>query len=304
MVNETVALFIRSKTTPYVFNSFIALACLNMVLFFTASFGNILIVLSLRKESLLHPPSRLLLRNLALTDLFVGLFTHPLATLHSISILVENVPIFQFTVRSSYVSSAILSGMSLFVLTLISVDRLLALSLGMKYRQEVTARRVRGFVIFFWVLNTANGLALLSRERFVFYIFSASSIFLCMIISTFCYAKIYRILRLQEMKVRTTCSQKQKNKNSLLSVKRYKKTVSNALWVHLTLLACYFPYSIVSGLKAVTKETWAVAEGFTGTLIFFNSSLNPLLYYWRIKEVRQALLEMIRQYRSLLLRET
>ena len=303
MVNETEAwptLFIRSKSVAYVFNSFIALACLNILLSFTATLGNILILLALRKESILHAPSRLLLRSLAFTDLFVGLVTQLLAALHSISVLTENLSIFQFTVVSSYVSSAILSGASLFILTFISVDRLVALSLGIRYRQTVTARRVRGLVISFWAVNMANGFALLSRKRFVFYIVSATGIFLCMVISTFCYTKIYHVLRLQTIRVVALGSQEQPNGNSPINFARYKKTVSSALWVHLTLLACYLPYSIVSGLKAITGDTWAVAEGFTATLIFFNSSLNPVLYCWRIREVRQAAKETIRQYCSFL----
>ena len=256
-------------------------------------------MLALRKESLLHPPSRLLLRCLAITDLCVGLVTQPLAVLHSISILTENLSIYKFTIVSSYITSAILSGVSLFILTFISVDRLLALSLGMRYRQTVTVRRVRGLVIFFWAFNIANGIVhYISRNKFVFYIVTATGIFLCMVISSFCYAKIYRVLRLHQMKVVAMVSQEQPNGNSPINFARYKKTVSSALWVHLTLLACYLPFCIVSAIKVTTGDTLPVTEGFTGTLIFFNSTLNPVLYCWRIREVRQAVKETIRRYCS------
>ena len=69
--------------------------------------------------------------------------------------------------------------MSLFVLTFISIDRLLALSLGVQYRQTVTTGRVRAFVLVSWVLNVVNGVALLSRNKFVFYIVCITAIFLC-----------------------------------------------------------------------------------------------------------------------------
>ena len=64
---------------------------------------------------MLHPPSRLLLRSLASTDLCVGLLSQPLAALHAISILTENLLLYQFTVVSTYFTSAVLSGVSLFV---------------------------------------------------------------------------------------------------------------------------------------------------------------------------------------------
>ena len=290
------ALFDEMKSSSFVSNSFIALSFLNTLLVFTTTLGNVLIVLALRKKSSIYPPSRLLLRSLAFTDLCVGLISQPLAALHAISILTQRLSIFRFTVVSSYITSAILSGVSLFILTFISVDRLLALSLGVRYRQIVTVKRVRVFVIFSWLLNIANGIALLSRKKFAFYVVCVTAIFLCVVTSTFCYTKIYHILRRQQMKVQAIGSQRQPSENSPLNLKRYKKTVSSALWVHLTLLACYLPFSIVSGMKAITGDTFAVAEGYTATLVFFNSSLNPVLYCWRIREVRQAVKETIRNY--------
>ncbi|CAH3043681.1 unnamed protein product [Pocillopora meandrina] len=258
-------LFLLVKSSPHVFNSFVALSVLNIILSISATLGNTLIFIALRRESCFHPPSRLLILNLVITDLCVGLISQPLAALHSISIFTDRLPIYQFTVEVTYITSAVLSGVSLFILTFISVDRLLALSLGMRYRQTVTAPRVR--------------------------------IFTCVIISTFCYAKICHTLCAQQAKIQNVLNQGLENKNPPMNMARFKKTVSSALWVHLTLLICYLPYSIVSGLKAVTGNVWPVAEGFTATLIFFNSSLNPVLYYWRIREVRHAVKKTIRQYR-------
>ncbi|XP_078356597.1 histamine H2 receptor-like [Oculina patagonica] len=280
----------------YVYNSFIALSCLNIFLAITAFLGNTLIFLALGRRSCLHAPSRLLIRCLTFTDLCVGLVTQPLAALHAISILTEHLQIYQFTVVSSYCISAILSGVSLFILTFISVDRLLALSLGVRYRQTVTIQRVRVVVVFIWAVNIANGTSLLSGKKFYFYILCLAGILLCVVISTFCYGRICHTLRTQKIKVQAIFSQRKSNESSPLHIERYKKTVSSALWVHLTLLACYLPYSVVSGMKAITGETFAVAEGFTATLIFFNSSLNPVLYCWRIKEVRQAVKQTIKQY--------
>ena len=278
------------------YNAFIILSVLNIFLAITATLGNTLIFLALGRGSCLHAPSKLLIRSLAFIDLCVGLISQPLAAVHAVSILTKHVQIFQFTVVSSYVTSAILSGVSLFVLTFISIDRLLALSLGVRYRQTVTAKRVRIVVIFIWAVNIVNAAIRVLGHRFVYYTFSLVSILLCLVISTFCYGKICRTLRAQSIKVRASVSEGQLNESSQLHVEKYKKTVSSALWVHFTLLACYLPYSIVSGLKAITGDTFAVAQGFTATLIFFNSSVNPVLYCWRMREVRQAVKETIRQY--------
>ena len=56
----------------------IFLASFNIFLSITASLGNVLILIALHKESSLHPPSKLMFRCLAITDLSVGLISQPI----------------------------------------------------------------------------------------------------------------------------------------------------------------------------------------------------------------------------------
>ena len=56
----------------------IFLSALNVFLSIAAFLGNTLILVALHKETSLHPPSKLLYRNLAITDLCVGIVTEPL----------------------------------------------------------------------------------------------------------------------------------------------------------------------------------------------------------------------------------
>ena len=51
----------------------ILLSSLNIFLSITATLGNVLILVALRNVSSVHPPTKLLLRCLAVTDLCVGL---------------------------------------------------------------------------------------------------------------------------------------------------------------------------------------------------------------------------------------
>ena len=54
------------------------ISMINILLSITAFLGNTLILVALRKESSLNPPSKLLLQSLAATDLCVGVIAHPL----------------------------------------------------------------------------------------------------------------------------------------------------------------------------------------------------------------------------------
>ena len=176
-----------SLQQEYAHNSFIAIALLNIFLAITATLGNTLIFLALGRNCGLHAPSRLLIRCLSSTDLCVGLITQPMAALNAISILTEHLAIFRITVVSSYSTNAILSGVSLFIVTFISIDRLLALSLGVRYKQTVTIGRVRAVVFFSWMFNIANGLlSFVMANRLVFTIACVAIISLCVVISTLC----------------------------------------------------------------------------------------------------------------------
>ena len=66
------------------------ISVLNSFLSVIAFLGNALILIALHKESSLHPPSKLLLRCLATSDLFVGLISEPVAVSSWMSIVSEH----------------------------------------------------------------------------------------------------------------------------------------------------------------------------------------------------------------------
>ena len=65
----------------------IFLSALHIFLSVTAFLGNTLILVALHKETSLHPPSKLLYRNLAITDLCVGIIVEPLAVTYLTSVV-------------------------------------------------------------------------------------------------------------------------------------------------------------------------------------------------------------------------
>ena len=75
MANDTNGTFGVTKMPPGVY---IFLIALNIFLSITATLGNALILVTLRNVSSIHPPTKLLFRCLAVTDLCVGLLGQPL----------------------------------------------------------------------------------------------------------------------------------------------------------------------------------------------------------------------------------
>ena len=289
-------LFCSAEFVRGVKSELIFLSALNIFFFVTAFLGNTLILVALHKETSLHPPSKLLYRNLAITDLCVGIIVEPWAVTYWTSVVNERWDICYYAERAGDYSGSILCAVSLLTVTAISVDRLLALLLGLRYRQVVTFRRTCITVTGFWILSIVGASTLFFNLRITswcLYIVSA----LCLVTTIFAYAKIFVTLRQNQIHVQSHAAQGQPSQAIPLNIARYRKAVYSALWVQGTLVVCYLPLSIVDALTPQRGISLSVylARQFAGTILFSNSSLNPLLYCWKIREVRQAVKETLRQ---------
>ncbi|XP_078347991.1 adenosine receptor A3-like [Oculina patagonica] len=269
---------------------------LHISLAITSTLGNTVILLALNKESSLHPPSKILLRSLALTDFCVGIILEPLFVASFMTKKYESWNLCYFFHAITIFTGQVLCLVSLLTLTAISVDRLLALLLGMRYRQWVTFKRVLVIVICFWILGLGFATAVFWNKRItLYYIFVV--VLLCVVVSTCCYIKIYQKLLRRQAQIQDHVQQGQPNGNEPLNISRYRKTVSSALWIKFSVLACYLPFGIVTASMAIRGMTPSLLVAWTlsATLMFFNSTLNPILYCWKIREVRRAAMETIRQ---------
>ena len=123
---------------------------------------------------------------------------------------------------------------------------------------------------------------------------------MCLVTTIFAYTKIFRVLRHNQIHVQNHVAQGQRSQAIPLNVARYRKAVYSALWVQITMIVCYLPISIVAALtpqKGISLSVYRAWQ-FSDTLVYLNSSLNPLLYVWKIREVRQAVKETLRQLYS------
>ena len=135
------------------------LLTLNTLISVTAFLGNALMISALPKVSTLHPSSKLLLSCLVWSDLSVGLISEPLYIIFLISS--EQTLLCYYSDIIYNTAAVVCCGVSFQTITAISVERLLALSLGLRYRQIVTIRRVRVFLITSCLLSIAASLTYL-----------------------------------------------------------------------------------------------------------------------------------------------
>ena len=121
---------------------------------------------------------------------------------------------------------------------------------------------------------------------------------MCLVTSVFAYTKIFVTLRRNQMKAKNQMSQTQPSQATPLNIVRYRKAVYSAMWVQVTLVVCYLPFALVVALTPQRGMPLSIylARQYTGTVVYLNSTLNPLLYCWRIREVRRVVKDTIRRF--------
>ena len=298
-VNENTTIELNEASKPSIPTGIaVFLSTLNILLSITASLGNALILVALHKETSLHPPTKLLFRCLAITDLSVGLIIHPITVFfHSSSVItLINWKIFYYIDMLHKFLSFVLCQVSILTSVAISVDRLIALLSGLRYRHVVTLPRVRAVITCFWLIGITVGSIYLWNVSVAFTIATVDTLF-SLTTSGFSYGKIFRQLR-HQLQVHVVPQEQTNGGRAPLNIARYKKSVSSAIWVQLALVTCYTPFFVVVMFMiygGMSGGEFQIVFEMTATLSYFNSSLNPILYCWKIRSVRKAAKDTIKQ---------
>ncbi|XP_029184952.2 melanocortin receptor 4-like [Acropora millepora] len=271
----------------------------NVLLLIVTILENVLILIALSNVSVLHPPSKLLLRNLAAADLSVGLITQPLFIAYLLSIVAENgTNACEIVVFFLLISTSILCGISLCTLTMISVERLLALMLGLQYRQVITRSRVKAVVVFIWFVFISVNLLYFWNPR-VFATIVLLNVPTFLLVSTISYTKIYFTLRRRQLQIRQGSASSQFDEHDRARYLKYRRTVTNAMWVSVCVVAFYLPSAIftaVRRIKVYDDYFSVLTEVIVVNLIYLNSAINPLVYCWRITQARRSVKATIRNF--------
>ena len=279
---------IHDNTHPK--NIVIIYCALNAPLMIMAVVGNALVIAAILGTPSLWSPSTTLLCNLAFTDLLVGLVAQPLfitkeLTLHpSLTFIM-----FEITTHS-------FCGVSLWTMTAISADRFAALHYHMRYVSIVTTSRVLYSSVATWLLWFSVASALYLWDKLICRVVSSVFIVVCLLISSFCYIRMFQIVRRHQMQIHAQQQEVQNSEASNnLNIIQLKKSAMNVFIYYTFLLLCYIPMFIFLVLHGLAKIDWQKEWHFAITLLFLNSSINPLLYCWRLRELRRAVVKTARK---------
>ncbi|XP_078346833.1 high-affinity lysophosphatidic acid receptor-like isoform X1 [Oculina patagonica] len=293
------AIFLRPPASLH--TNYIIASIFNTLFSFTAFFGNALILTALRKASSINSASNSLLCSLALSDLMVGLVVQPLHVIYCIYGIVGGPRVRCYSRIMFAWSSDYFIAVSFLTIVAISLDRYLALCHRHRYRSAMTRGRTKGVITVLWVLCLSFPVGRFVSSSIPM-ILSSAVFIVFLVIPSYAVYKIYRFLKQHEIQISSQFQHSAANSNKMtgFNVTQYKRSVITLLCVYFALLACFLP-SVVVTVAWVTadqsgKFTLIKVGNFSLTFLMFNSSLNPFLYCWRIREVRKLCMGLLKKW--------
>lgn len=184
------------------------------------------------------------------------------------------------------VLSNLVCGVSFLTTAAVSVDRYIAIHLHLRYRELVTLRGTGVLLVVLWIIAAFVASTLIWKQNITFFL--VTSLIVVCLFSTFgVYVRIFTVVRQHQKRIQGQQSQKIRNYGN---TKQFAKSAIGMFYVCFVHFLCYLPYFVFLILRDMyeTNTFTILATEYAQTLIFLNSSLNPIVYCWRLGEIRTA----------------
>ena len=286
----------RAKKSQQMDYSYLTLCVFNAYLSYTATMLNIVAIYAIRKTSSLPKNLKTLLFSLAVSDVGVGLLVQPMYVAYIMDSKQNNatnetynVLFIAFLIPMNFFTYA-----SLFSVTALRAERFLAIHLHLRYQELVTYKRVAAVVVSIWVISALISLIRLFIPKNIMYMSFVIIESACIITATSLGLKLYLTLRrhINQIQVPQVAQNDQGE-----SVQRKRKSAMASLYVYLVFIVCYLPNICRLFITAAIPEPRIDVKHlkfYTLTLLFLNSTLNPLIYCWKMKRIQHTIVGTLR----------
>ena len=279
------------------YSSFIANSVFNALSSYTTIVLNSITIYAIRKTSSLPKPLKTLLLSLAVSDLGVGLLAQPFIIALLVKLLQQNTSLRYSTLTAFSFFQCVFFYASFFGVVAIITDRFLSIQLHLRYQELVTHKRVGAVVFSIWIIGAVLSISQLwlsAEEEINISVVLAIIFGFCFICTTFFNCRIYFTLRRHRNQMR---AQQAAQNDQAETIARLRKSAVSSFYIYLVFIVCCLPeYSrlVVSLIRPPTSIFMKVIYLYTWTLVFVNSSLNPVIYCWKMRHIRHSILGILR----------
>ncbi|XP_020917714.1 beta-4C adrenergic receptor-like [Exaiptasia diaphana] len=277
---------------------FVSMIVINTFSGVLATILNLLIIVTFVKTPSLRTAPNILILSLAITDFSVGVLVQPVHCTFLFSHMTNNTAVYEsvFEVLNPILVILILA--SILTITAITVDRFLAVHLHLRYQELVTKKRISIVVIMIWTFSVLwTCLLLLLTKMTIVIVHIDNFLFLSLLLMNIALVlKISCVIRQHAAQIQV---QQQAMNAQPGAAGNIKRSVNIMYYVLGTFCICYSPHTCVWIMKAFMPK---LIKGLTAltmvnTILMLNSSINPIIYFWRIPDMRNAALQLLRCFR-------
>ena len=263
--------------------------------------GNALILAAIWKKTFVRTPFHILLSGLAISDLCTGLIPQPIIVAITFIYIKQfkevcNNPTLYFAMLGiANGSGTYLITVTVLFITLISIERWLHM-----YRRSLVTEH-RGYFTVAIVLILPIPLVVVriigevkpETYRSGVYTTILTLTLVCFVTTSFAYFKVYQIIRHHQQQIHEH-ETRQNFGQPAIDLAKYKKSVVSILYILLLFAVCFLPFVVSTGIFLSLGEIpeLGVAYGVSTVLLFLSSAFNPVLYIWRMNDVRNAVKQL------------
>ena len=274
--------------------SYLTLCVFNAYLSYAATMLNIVAIYAIRKTLSSPKNFKTLLLSLAVSDLGVGLLAQPMYVVCRLIDSQQNNDTDTVRYRAFHIPVNLFISASLFSVTALCADRFLAIYLHLRYQELVTHKRVAAVVVSIWVISALISLIRIFIPENITNVSVVIIDAVCIITATSLSVKLYLTLRrhINQTQIPQVAQNDQGE-----SVQRKRKSAMASLYVYLVFIVCYLPNDCELIIVANNSEPRIDVnhlQFYTLTLSFLNSTLNPLIYCWKMKRIQHTIVGTLR----------
>lgn len=271
-----------SQITPGVFA--LVLAILDCLMSVFSVFGNGLVIFSIYHSTDLHSPSHLLIAGLALSDFGTGLITQPSNLIEYVAAIRGDTCTANMAYLVLNISGWVFTMLSLLTLTFIAIERYCAVVFHLRYNEKVTVKRTMVVLSSAWIIVPLASTTIAVKQFDARNVLLVHGIFILIGIFTasLCYLKVFLVVRRHFRQINIQL-QAQASEQVASNTARCRRKFFTVLYIVGVFVVCYLPYSVAVLARFKQRNRIMLLTVFLGG----NSCINPLIYFWRIRELRE-----------------